>query len=431
MKKTLPIIVLGMAMCTGGATLRAQNVTASNITGQSASVKAAAVNVKLTGTLTTSSNGDFRQLRDLCYQMQKLDLSTATCPDIPKNALHSRHNLRTLTLPNKVQTIGSQAFFACDSLTGTLTIPSSTTSIGASAFAGCKKLTGVKINGISLKNIGSYAFEGCESLAGTVTVPMNVRVLRDGVFSGCKSLESVTLNSNLQSIGANAFYGCESLSGDINLGKMITKIGAAAFSGCKSLTAISLPRALQQLGDAAFMDCEKLSGKISIPGSVEELGQGAFMNCKAVEEVVLPAELGDIKAVTFAGMTGLTAVTNYAETPNKIDATAFAGVDCANVKLYVPAASIDLYKAADVWKDFIIETVTGIDAVNATAAVTVSVEGNQIWVKNLPKAAHVALHNAQGKLLGRLQAEGTTSFTLTEPGVYVVTVNGKSFKVNY
>lgn len=62
----------------------AQNVTSANITSVSADNKAAAINVKLIGNLTQTANGDFRQLRDLCYQMAKLDLSSASCTNIPK-----------------------------------------------------------------------------------------------------------------------------------------------------------------------------------------------------------------------------------------------------------------------------------------------------------------------------------------------------------
>lgn len=432
MKRVLPLFLLGWSVMGGINTLSAQNINAANITSLGANAKAAAVTVKLTGTLTSTSNGDFRQLRDLCYQMSSLDISTANCTAIPKNALHSRHNLRKLLLPTQVKTIGSQAFFACDALEGTLTIPNSATSIGASAFAECKKLEGLTINSSSfLTNIGSYAFEGCESLGGNVLIPRYVRILRDGVFSGCKNLESVTFPDNLQSIGANTFSGCESLSGDINFGKMIVKIGASAFMGCKSLKGISLPRALQQLGDAAFMDCTGLSGTISLPSSLTSLGKGAFAGCSGVEKIILPEELTNIPAASFAGMTGLLSVTNYAAEPTTIDASAFAGVDCSKVNLYVPQGSEDKYKEAAVWKEFNIDTITSVDNTKALASVSLSVEGSNLWVKDLPKGSKVVLYNAQGKELSSQYAEGTIRFTLNEPGVYVVTINGQSHKVNY
>uniref|UniRef100_UPI0040257DBC T9SS type A sorting domain-containing protein n=1 Tax=Alloprevotella sp. TaxID=1872471 RepID=UPI0040257DBC len=50
-------------------------------------------------------------------------------------------------------------------------------------------------------------------------------------------------------------------------------------------------------------------------------------------------------------------------------------------------------------------------------------------MKNLPQASKVQLFDAQGKLQATVLAEGETSFELTIPGVYVVNVNGRSFKV--
>ena len=75
--------------------------TVANMKDLNAEKKSAAINLKLTGTLTTTRNSDFRQLRDLCWQLRTLDLSEATCPVLPKNAFHSRHHLQSIILPNQ------------------------------------------------------------------------------------------------------------------------------------------------------------------------------------------------------------------------------------------------------------------------------------------------------------------------------------------
>lgn len=76
--------------------------------------KSMAVSLKLTGELSTTGNSDYRQLRDLCFQMRSVDLSEAQSTAIPNNAFHSRHQLEQITLPTAAKSIGSQAFFACD-----------------------------------------------------------------------------------------------------------------------------------------------------------------------------------------------------------------------------------------------------------------------------------------------------------------------------
>jgi len=45
-------------------------------------------------------------------------------------------------------------------------------------------------------------------------------------------------------------------------------------------------------------------------------------------------------------------VTNRAATPQTIDADVFFYADLAACTLYVPAASLDAYRAAEGWKEF-------------------------------------------------------------------------------
>ena len=61
--------------------------------------KAMAVSLKLTGELSTDVKGDYRQMRDLCFQVRNIDLSDAQSTVIPKNAIHSRHQLQNIVLP--------------------------------------------------------------------------------------------------------------------------------------------------------------------------------------------------------------------------------------------------------------------------------------------------------------------------------------------
>ena len=431
MKQKLPFMLLALALGSLSANeAYAQDVKASNITSLSAEKKAEAVNVTLTGSLTSTRNGDFRQLRDLCWQMRSLNLTSANCTAIPDNALHSRHYLRELKLPTKLLTIGSQAFFACDSLQGLLHIPSKVTSIGPSAFNGCSSISSLMLPK-NLVNIGSYAFAGCSSLSGKVVLPSALRTLRDGVFTRCSSIQTIALPADLQSIGANAFSGCMALEGDLDMGRMLTRIGASAFAGCTSLKQVSLPRALQQVGECAFADCRSLSGRISLPASMQELGFGAFQGCSSISEVVLPENLTTLHAATFAGCTALESVSVYAAVPPVADATAFAGVKTSDVTLFVPQGSETAYAEAPVWKDFKIATLSSISQAAATDKVELSVEGNNLWVKHLPQASEVKLFNAQGQLVATARAEGDVSLQLPQHGLYVVTVNGKNFKIKH
>ena len=150
------------------AALSAQTV--AKMSDMKPETKAMAVSLKLTGELTTEGNSDYRQLRDLCFQLRDLDLSDANSTVLPKNAFHSRHQLEHVRLPKNLKTIESQAFFACDKLQE-ITIPASVTNIGEAAFSGCKGLESVVIEDTPV--LGEYAFARLEGLK---TVKVNSKV---------------------------------------------------------------------------------------------------------------------------------------------------------------------------------------------------------------------------------------------------------------
>ncbi|MBQ5726531.1 MAG: leucine-rich repeat domain-containing protein, partial [Alistipes sp.] len=78
-------------------------------------------------------------------------------------------SLTSVTIPNSVTTIGSQAFEGCNSLTS-ITIPDSVTEIRGGAFYGCSSLTKAVI-GSGVKKIGYSAFQNCIILNEIICKP--------------------------------------------------------------------------------------------------------------------------------------------------------------------------------------------------------------------------------------------------------------------
>ena len=141
--------------------------TVSRMDNLQAEQKAAATELKLTGKLSTEGNSDFRQLRDLCWQLRSVNLSEAECADIPNNAFHSRHTLQSVTFPKNVRSIGTQAFFACTSLQS-LTLPASLERVGDCAFSSCTALKEITLEGAPI--LGEFAFA---RLSGLRTLRVN------------------------------------------------------------------------------------------------------------------------------------------------------------------------------------------------------------------------------------------------------------------
>lgn len=124
-----------------------------------AELKAGLKILVLTGTLSSDRNGDFRQIRDLCPNVEVLDLSAATCTEIPDNAFLGHRGLRKVVLPNGVKRIGRQAFFNCKNLQEVV-LPSAVEIIEDGAFNGCTALRKLDTSRATLRNVGFAAFEG-------------------------------------------------------------------------------------------------------------------------------------------------------------------------------------------------------------------------------------------------------------------------------
>ena len=102
-------------------------------------------------------------------------------------------------IPNSVTSIGSRAFYDCDSLTG-IEIPNSVTSIGDAAFADCNSLTSIEIPN-SVTSIGEEAFYDCSSLSRIICTATTPPTIESDTFSeysaflfvpiGCKATYEV------------------------------------------------------------------------------------------------------------------------------------------------------------------------------------------------------------------------------------------------
>ena len=151
---------------------------------------------------------------DNLYIDGKLVKGELVIPDevtsIPAYAFRGQAITR-ITIPDSVTTIGSSAFYNCDSLTS-VTIGDSVTTIGGNAFQACDSLTSVTFGENSqLTTIGSDAFQACVSLT-SIVIPDSVTTIGDSAFYYCTRLTSITLPDSVTTIGDYAFYYCTSLT---------------------------------------------------------------------------------------------------------------------------------------------------------------------------------------------------------------------------
>ena len=191
-----------------------------------------------------------------------------------------------------------------------------------------------------------------------------------GCFEGIGTLKNVTLAFKAPTatvtpyIGSRAFKDCTTL-GTVSFqsGSAPYSIGSAAFSGCTSLTTVENATEVITVGASAFYECTGLISVAWLP-NVMNIGDSAFQGCTGLLTIEgldsLPAVGSDsgssadevcIGANAFAGCTGLISVLMAQTEPPLIDADAFGSSNVDTV-LYVPAESIDAYKAAQGWDRF-------------------------------------------------------------------------------
>ena len=288
-----------------------------------------------------------------------------------------QRSLTSANIPSGTAYIGSYAFYGYNTLTSA-TIPDSVTSIGNYAFYSCSGLTTITIPN-SVTSIGDYAFWRCSGFT-SVTLPNTLTSIGNYAFGGCSGLTSLTLPDSVTSIGDGAFYDCTGLTGTLIIPEGVTRVGDSAFNASSgnvmNLTSVTLPSTLQYLGkrafnsnynslievnynavnckqtvfdstDAPFFGCSLIT-TLNIGNGVVSIPAYIFYNLRGLPSVIIPSSVTNIGKQAFASCVSLASVTVLATTPPTLGSNAFQSTS-ASLVIYVPAESVEAYKAATNW----------------------------------------------------------------------------------
>jgi hypothetical protein len=305
------------------------------------------------GTLIISGNGEmkFSGSQGAPWRSYRTSITSVVIEGGVTNiyyaAFSEYSNLTSVSIGNGVKSIQDNAFRSCSSLPS-VTIPESVTNIGNYVFSGCSNLASITIgNGVT--SIEEHAFDGCSSLT-SVSIPNNVTSIGKYAFYHCSSLASVSIGNGVTSISVGTFSDCGSLT-SVTIGNGVTSIGDYAFKNCSSLASVSIPGSVASIGEWAFSDCSSLAS-VSIGNGVTSIGGSAFSDCSSLTSVTIGNSVTSIAGLVFSDCSKLISVTNLNPEPQTIPSTVFATVIFKNATLYVPAASVNAYKAKNVWKNF-------------------------------------------------------------------------------
>lgn len=286
--------------------------------------------------------------------------------------------LSNIVLSDNLTTIESNTFYSCVSLTS-VTVPNRVTSIQLHAFGGCSGLTSVSLPN-SLTSIGGWAFSGCNITS--LTIGQNLSTIGQEPFSGCTALSRIIVDSanpifdsrnNCNAIIETAtntlIVGCKNTI----IPNTVTAIGDAAFLGCRSMTNIVIPNNVAQIGSYAFGYCTALTSLVlpdsvivedgicfqcsgienfKFPAGNTKIEDYSCYVCSSLESVEIPNCVTSIGDYVFNSCTNLKNITCHAETPPTISSDIFYNVNKSTCIVYVPKKSVELYQAADYWKEF-------------------------------------------------------------------------------
>ena len=263
-----------------------------------------------------------------------------------------------VVLPKTLQTIDAKTFCNFRNLKE-ITIPQSVASIGENAFYGCSNLASVKVlvtdysdfctnkivsliksrigkpimlideNGNEIKdfripqgvtNIGEYAFDSCRGLT-SITIPQSVISIGDKAFRDCSNLASVkVLVTDYSDFCTNKIVGLiKSRIGkpvmlidengneikDFRIPEGVTTVGEYAFCNCSGLTSVLIPSSVTSISQQAFSGCNNVEKLIYGEGCTKAVSTGLT----SVSEVVLPKTLQTIDANAFYNFRNLKTIT--------------------------------------------------------------------------------------------------------------------------
>lgn len=194
-------------------------------------------------------------------------------------------NLKKITIPKTIKSIGDAAFYNCFNLQS-IEIPDGISEIGDYAFANCKNLTSIIIPE-STKNV-SYAFLGCERLAdvyykGTIGQFCVIDVF--GGWGNRKDGYNLYIDNKLLTV-AEIPYGVKDISSE-------------AFRRCASLSSVVIPASVRQIGFYSFAECRNLVNLVFTDGCSATLFYGQFESCVNLCSITIPTSIARIETGTF------------------------------------------------------------------------------------------------------------------------------------
>ena len=247
------------------------------------------------------------------------------CKYIYEGAFFNCAHIASLTVPNTIESIGSNAFRLVRNVA--YSGPANGASWGAQTYNGV--IDGDFIYHDASKTLLAAYTGNAES----VTIPSTVKGIKNGAFCQLQNLKKLvvpnsvdtiynTIINNCNNLEYNEYHNAFYLGNDDNPYLCLVKAVSTQITECY------IHSDCRFIFDNAFQYCSKLE-IIDIPNSVKFIGSSVFDYCNKLSSVDLPNSLTRIESFLFNHCNGLTEI-DIPETVEYIGGWAFA--NCHNLE---------------------------------------------------------------------------------------------------
>lgn len=246
---------------------------------------------------------------------------TYTVVGVGSNAFRECTNITSVHLGSSITYLGSSSFKGCASLNSFDFGQSNVDSIDNWAFSQCTSLSSISLPE-GLRTIKSQAF----SLTGltALVIPNSVTKVELLACHDNRNLQTLTIGNGVTSIGTSAFSGCPSLR-TVTLGSSVRSIGNDAFGGSEYVNDLYYNGTLDQwceiefgnqgssIFNNRFFVGNSLITDLIIPSGVRKLKQFAFCGMSGIQSITLPTSVIEMEVDAIATIDDITPFPLYYE----------------------------------------------------------------------------------------------------------------------
>ena len=195
------------------------------------------------------------------------------------DCIHSKSELRTVSIPASINSVGRGIFDYCDKL-AIIFIPNGTKEKFERLLPEYKDIL------VEASVLSANRDEGKYVWLDDNDVQYNKE--QRALLKAPKEIEKYVVAEGTKTIGNAAFSNCEKLK-TVILPDSIVEIGHYAFANCKSLYSFAIPNRVMKLGNGVFMDCTKLSS-VRMPSGLTNVENDIFQGCDNLNSVFVPKD---------------------------------------------------------------------------------------------------------------------------------------------